>query len=576
VTERGVEFDPWEAGMRTSPPPPEPAHDELDAALRTIAGHGSGSAVDGARLLPLLRAAIGSGRGAHLPSVLHRLLETAIDLIGAEYGGLTVTGDFVPGSRSVSSDLHPDDLEALEQALRSAGLHDRLLDEGLPIRIDDLLRAPARHGAPPAVRVLGVPVRVNGTSVGSLCLARTSPTAFSANDAQLLQALGTAAAVALDHARLRAEAARHQAWSEAAVETVATLLSGAVEKPLSNLAGRLHALAAADLVCIVQSGGRSGSLEVVAAVGLGARLVEGDELPALWPIAELVLHAGQPQRLTSADLGAGRAIGQDLVGPLMIVPLLARNRPAGAVIVGRERGGAPFPPSDLRRLAEFIHHATVALQLVDARADQERALLLRERARIARDLHDTVIQQLFAAGLELRGIAAPLPPGPTADRLDHSVMLIDTAIAQIRTGVLALSPDAASDSVRNRILEVVHELRDQFVQPPQLVFDGPLDLVATDGLADDVVAVVREALTNVVRHAAATEAAVAITVRDGWLGIEVSDNGIGLQGDRPRSGLSNLAERAAMHGGGFSIGSSSGRTRAGWSVPYSSPVEERA
>ncbi|MCU1472027.1 MAG: Two-component system histidine kinase [Amnibacterium sp.] len=561
--------------MSSSPPPAETAQDEFDEALQTITGGGSGSRVDGDRLLPLLRAALGSGRGADLPSVLHRLLETAVDLLGADYGALHISGDFVAGSTSVSTDLPPDDLDAVEGALRSARLHDRLVDESVPIRIDDLLTEPApRAGAASRLHVLGVPVRVGGTTVGSLCLARSAPAPFSASDGQLLRALGTAAAAALDHARLRAEADRHQEWAEAAVGTAAALLSGEAEKPYSILAARVRVLAAADLVWIVRSHGGSRPLEVVAAVGLDHRLTEGMELPRDWQLTQLVLGAGQPQLIASGDLGGGRERGQVAVGPLMIVPLLEENRAVGAVIVGRDSGGAPFSPFDLSRLAEFTEHATVALQLVDARADQQRALLLKERARIARDLHDTVIQQLFAAGLELRSIAAPLPPGPVVDRLNHSIALIDAGMAQIRSGVLALSPDAASDSVRSRILEIVRELSGQFIRPPQLTFDGPLDLVARGGLAEDVVAVVRESLTNVVRHAAATEAAVAITVRDGWLGIVVQDNGVGLQHAYQRSGLSNLAERAAAHGGSFAIDSSTGRTLATWSVPYDAAGRE--
>jgi two-component system, NarL family, sensor histidine kinase DevS len=238
--------------------------------------------------------------------------------------------------------------------------------------------------------------------------------------------------------------------------------------------------------------------------------------------------------------------------------------------VSRRFGRQAFSRSDLDLLAGFVDHTTVALQLAEVRADRERILLIEDRARIARDLHDLVIQQLFAAGLELRATAADVPVPRVHAGIDRGVTLIDGAIDRIRTAVLAISPDPVGALLRHRILDVVRDLSREFVQAPELRFDGPVELVARGGLGEDVVAVVREALTNVARHADARRAGVRVSVPEGRIRVEVWDDGRGFpETASPRRGLANLEERASRRGGDFTIGTRSGTTRAVWTAPYS-------
>lgn len=202
-------------------------------------------------------------------------------------------------------------------------------------------------------------------------------------------------------------------------------------------------------------------------------------------------------------------------------------------------------------------------------AARERAAVREDRARIARDLHDTVVQQLFAAGLELRAVAATLPEGGQVDGVLHVLGLVDLAIGQIRTAVLALSSDAeAGESLRQRVLAVVRDLRRPFRFAPSLVFEGPVDLVVRDALADDVVAVVRESLANAARHAAAEHVAVTVAAMGGIVRVEVRDDGVGLPAHPRHRGLLNLAARARERGGGFTISTASPGTLVVWRVPF--------
>jgi signal transduction histidine kinase len=197
----------------------------------------------------------------------------------------------------------------------------------------------------------------------------------------------------------------------------------------------------------------------------------------------------------------------------------------------------------------------------------EHGAVLEERARIARDLHDHVIQRLFGTGLGLVALAAIDPEH--AATIDRHVAEIDAAIADIRTAVFTLNPRPLLGSARHRLLDVLTDLTPNLATPPRVRFAGPIDLVLTGGLADDVVAVVRESLTNVSRHARARTAHVDIAVSEAEVTVTVDDDGVGVNRAATRSsGVASLAERARGHGGTFVLEPRhTGGTRARWHVP---------
>jgi signal transduction histidine kinase len=226
--------------------------------------------------------------------------------------------------------------------------------------------------------------------------------------------------------------------------------------------------------------------------------------------------------------------------------------------------------TDLEMAADFAGQASVAMELEAARADRQRMVVLEDRGRIARDLHDHVIQQLFGTGLELQSIAGALPMGPVSDRIIQSVTNLDGTISQIRTIIFALAAQVAEapTSVRHWIIDLANELSPALASTPAVSFAGPVDLIVTDDLAHDVLAVAREGLVNVIKHAGSTRTSVSLSVRDGQVFLEITDDGHGFAEGTRRSGVANLEHRALTRGGAFEIDSSADGTRLLWQVPY--------
>jgi len=200
------------------------------------------------------------------------------------------------------------------------------------------------------------------------------------------------------------------------------------------------------------------------------------------------------------------------VGPVMVLPLGGSQRARGALVVGRARGRRQFAQADLEMATTFANHAAVALELADARADQQRIVLLEDRDRIARDLHDHVIQRLFATGLTVQSVASGLGTDDRATRLNRVVSDIDETIRQTRTSIFQLRGPLGPETgtVRARLLAVAAEISPLFSFEPQVRFSGPIDAVVPESVADDLVAVLREALTNAARHAHASSVDVDV------------------------------------------------------------------
>jgi signal transduction histidine kinase len=227
----------------------------------------------------------------------------------------------------------------------------------------------------------------------------------------------------------------------------------------------------------------------------------------------------------------------------------------------------PFTDADLDMAETFAGQAAIALELSDARADQQRLGVLVDRWRIAGDLHDHVIQQLFATGLSLQSIAATVNDKIIAQRLTRTVEELDETIQQIRSTIFALR-ESSSRSLRGATLAIVDQLAHVLPVRPDIQLVGPLDTVVDDAIVGDVEAVLRESLTNVAKHAHASKIRVRIQADGQHLAITVTDNGIGLGHSTRRSGLANLHRRAQRYRGDFSVGNAPERgLRLQWSIP---------
>jgi signal transduction histidine kinase len=209
------------------------------------------------------------------------------------------------------------------------------------------------------------------------------------------------------------------------------------------------------------------------------------------------------------------------------------------------------------------------MELSAARTVRQKVLLLEDRSRIARDLHDHVIQQLFATGLQLHNIAGQAAARSVADDVLRTVASIDSSIAQIRTAIFALTvqDDEPRGSTRHRMIDLVNEMSPGFPSTPAVSFHGPVDLIVADDLAEDVIAVTREALANVVKHAAAQHTSIALSVGAGTVSLTVDDDGVGFVPSGRTSGIGNLEQRALRRGGGFALTATDSGTRLAWTVP---------
>jgi len=357
---------------------------------------------------------------------------------------------------------------------------------------------------------------------------------------------------------------RRQRWLEASAKLPAELLAGECPAPLFSTCELAREAAAAQFAVLV--GPAAGS----------------DHAPRTGPwvgertdaAAEAVAAAFSGDRLRAGTANCLPGLG-DAVGPLVSVPLLGRDRLLGALVLARAPGGEPFSDAELVLATAFASQAALAVELSEARAEQARMLVLSDRHRIARDLHDQVIQRLFATGLRLQHVADRLGPGPLADQITEHVTSLDETITEIRSTIFGLRQPGAVGANRLviRFEELVEEIGEILDFAPEVHLDGKLDDVGDD-LADDLLLAAREALTNVARHARARHVAVTVaTTPDGWLRLEVRDDGVGIGPAERRSGLINLYERARRHGGACRVSPAPG---GGTSVEWSARLQPGA
>ncbi|WP_345418294.1 sensor histidine kinase [Pseudonocardia xishanensis] len=522
-------------------------------------------------------------------AVLHRIAEAAREVVGARYAALGVLDGRGGLAEFVHVGMPPETAAAIGHLPEGKGLLGALIEDPHPIRLDDLTADPrgsgfpARH--PPMTTFLGVPIRIRDEVFGNLYLTESTHGGFTAEDEELARSLAATAAVVIDNARQFETTHRRGEWLGATAEITRRMLEPGGAPPLREIAEHAHRLAGADLVAVLLPDAERRTLRVATAVGgpttsrPAAELV-GHTSRIGASLCSHVLSTGEPLRLADAHdhPGLPPAMLEDAIdiGPVLVVPMAGIAQTTGVLAVARLRGRVPFREEDLRMAAGFATQAALALELADARAEAERSAMLDERERIAADLHDHVIQRLFASGLSLQGIAARLDPANAA-RLRAVVSDLDDTIAQIRTSIFGIRrrADDSDDGLRSGVLGVVTDAASALGHTPQLRFSGPVDtllgsLEAGDRaeLVDDLCAVARESLANVAKHARASTVEVDLVAGDGELALVVRDDGVGLGPGGRRSGLANLRRRAERRGGRMTLTAVEPHgTRVDWTVP---------
>jgi signal transduction histidine kinase len=424
---------------------------------------------------------------------------------------------------------------------------------------------------------LGVPIRVRTEVYGNLYMTeKTGGAPFDADDEAVLAALAAAAGVAIDNARLYDESRRRQEWLEATSELTRGLLSGSgLKGALAEFARRVAAFAQADLAIVALPDAERADLMIVAADGLGAELLRGTDVGVEESLLGSVFKSGKPELI--ADMSADERSRPDLVpgvefGPGLLTPLGASGQVRGVLFIARQVGSLAFDASILQLTADLAVQAAVVLELSDRRRDSELLSLYADRDRIGRDLHDLAIQRLFATSMSLQGAYKITQKPAVAKRIAQAISDLDDTIKVIRSTIFALhSHELAEDeapSPRARVIEACERVAEQLGFSPSVRFSGPVDTLVSEDVADHLVAVLREALSNAARHAHASKVDVEVSVDGTHAKLTVIDDGVGIPPKVRRSGLANLAERAEQLGGGFGTHPGADRgTVLSWSVP---------
>ena len=427
---------------------------------------------------------------------------------------------------------------------------------------------------------LGVPILVREEVFGILYLTNQRQGEFSEEDVELTTALAAAAGFAIENARRFAEARMREAWAAASAQVVSALLTDPDSIDTATLlADELASRGGADRIAILVSADEPHALRVIEARGTDAASIAGSVIPFERTLGAVVLEGGE----TRATPG-GRVDGlidalalehEAHVGPVLFTAVRTVGAPRAIIAAARKPGTPHYTPAEMRIAEDFAERVSLAHELAGARAAQQRSMLLEDRARIARDLHDHVVQQLYGAGLDLQTVAATSEQLANS-RIEAVVSAIDDAIVQVRTIVFALTPRAdGAPTLRHRVLDLAAAASSHLPQPVAVTFSGPVDLVAEGRLADELTASVRELLSNAVRHSGAAAVHLTLTTSDGTVTAEVVDDGHGIGPSVVRhSGLENLRIRAERLGGSFRIDTGPGGTRARWSAPVVSVVRE--
>ncbi|MFI6447242.1 GAF domain-containing sensor histidine kinase [Kitasatospora sp. NPDC050543] len=550
----------------------------LDTLVTEVSERLQSAAAVTDRMQRLLEAVVSVGAGLDLHATLQRIATGAAELVDAEYAAL---GVIAPGGAGLSDFIHVgvDDrtAERIGELPAGRGILGALIDRPEPLRLTDLAADPRSSGFPPhhpPMRTfLGEPIRIRDEVFGNLYLTeKKGGGAFTPEDEQVVHALAAAAGVAIENSRLYEEGRRRERWiAGAAAVTTALLSTDEAQTALTVAAEEVRELADAALGMILLPTG-DGQMRVAHASGEAAEFVTGELLPSSGFATRLL--AGESVYLD--DMSSDPSVTIRLArtfGPSMAVPMVATGRVLGALCVWRARGATPFSDAEKQLAQTFASQAALALRLAEGQRDQQRLAVFQDRDRIARDLHDLVIQRLFATGMMLESAARRSEVPEVRTGIGNAVDELDATIQEVRTTIYALQHDAHGsepDTLRTRVLREGSQAAAALGFKPSVTFSGPVESLVGEKTGRQLLAALREMLSNTARHARASRVGVEVdsTVhlddagrpvsgdpesleRAGRPGVllTVTDDGVGIPAGGRRSGLRNLTRRAEALGG---------------------------
>ncbi|MEV6553702.1 GAF domain-containing protein [Streptomyces sp. NPDC051597] len=490
-------------------------------------------------------AVLGVGSERELHTTLQHIVDTAAELTDARYGALGVldpergrlTGLFTAGLTGAERER----IAALPDGC--AGVLGALADGTRPQRVADPAADPRSSGVPPGHppthAFLGVPIRVHTEVFGHLCVADRRGGAFTDEDLALLRVLASQAGIAIGNARLYETARRRERWIEGAAAVTTSLLTGdTAADALMTVAERARLLADAAAGVVLQPT-PEGGMEIVAASApddpgdiVGTTIAPGS--PVL-----VQLLGGEPVFIEDSATDPRMTTHvRTRFGPSMMLPLQSGGKLIGTLALPRRRGAEPYSAVDRLLAAQFASQAALALVLADAQHNRERLAVYEDRDRIARDLHDLVVQRLFATEMMLestRRRAAKAAGDDTDELLTRAVDELDSTIQEVRTAIFALQqpPAEAPTTVRGRVLRETDGAGALLGFRPSVRFEGAVDTVVGEPAAGQLVAALRTALAAAHRRPGVSSVQVlvdaAAVLPDGRAGVrlEVTDDGAG-------------------------------------------------
>jgi signal transduction histidine kinase len=554
---------------------------ELEDLLDELRDRASAARQSQERMTQLLDAVVAVSSNLDLADVLGRIVESATTLVDARYGALGVIS--VEGERLVefvTRGVTDEERARIGHPPRGHGVLGLLIREPRPRRLRDITTHPDSFGFPPnhpAMHTfLGVPVRIRDEVFGNLYMAeKQGADEFGEEDEAILVALAAAAGVAIDNARLFDASQRQKQWSDAVAEIIQVLLEGEDESAALALAARRVVALSRAAAALIATVSEEGELAVRSRAMAGDATPADTEITLTEPIWSEVRAAKQPILLASDGDRVDTPLRQELRavlggagdGPTALVPLALGHGDLGVLVVCWDHDAEGTPRESMSTLIDFAQQAGLAVLAGRARQDRAQMALLDDRDRIARDMHDHVIQRLFATGLSLQSASRMATHPAVQPKIDDAVDEIDAAIKEIRQAIYELHRSVRADETSERLAQLGRSFTETLGFAPRLQITGPVNALSP-ALASDVLAVVGEGLANAVKYAGATCLDVRVTVQARDVLVEVVDDGRGVEGAAGRSGLVNLRERAEARGGTFEIAPSTphGLTLR-WMVP---------
>ncbi|MER6025821.1 GAF domain-containing protein [Streptomyces sp. NPDC001851] len=533
------------------------------------------------RVHRLLEAVLSVGRELDLEQALRSIVETAAVLVDAEYAALGVIG---PDGSSLSAfhtvGMTEEQITRIGHYPEGHGILGEVIRNPEPLRLEKISRHSASYGYPahhpPMNSFLGVPIRVRDQVFGNLYLTeKRGGVQFDEEDESVLCTLAVAAGVAIDNARLYEESRLRERWLWANAEISHSLMSAsAPAEALRLIAERAREITGSALAVVARPMEGTGSLTVEIAVGIDADAHRGLVLPLSGTLMGLAFSSAAP--VASDDVNHDERVSPEPprfqgLGPAVAVPIgTGSGGIRGVVLVARDAGRPVFSGTETETLRGFAAQAAIAMELAERRKDAERIAVLQDRDRIARDLHDLAIQRLFATGMTLQSAGRFIEHPEAAERVVRAVDDLDETIKIIRSAIFGLRARAggADDGLRARVVHVVGQQSPVLGFAPSVRMEGLVDTDVPREVADHVVAVLSEALTNIARHAHADRTQIVLATDGHDVRLTVADNGVGIPSEGRRSGLRNMAERAEQLGGQLVVSTPEGGGAAlEWWVP---------